>query len=132
MKKLEIGITGTSELTVRTENLAINVGSGSLEVFSTPDMIMLMEKAACNCISEYLENDETSVGTEINVKHISATPNNMKVYAEAELTEINGRELVFSVKAYDEAAEIGEGTHKRFTVYGEKFTSKANSKLTLK
>ena len=132
MKKLEIGITGTSELTVRTENLAINVGSGSLEVFSTPDMIMLMEKAACNCISEYLENDETSVGTEINVKHISATPNNMKVCAEAELTEINGRELVFSVKAYDEAGEIGEGTHKRFTVSGEKFTSKANSKLTLK
>ncbi len=129
MKKLEIGITGTSELTVRTENLAINVGSGSLEVFSTPDMIMLMEKAACSCIAEFLEGDETTVGTEMNVKHISATPNNMKVCAEAELTEINGRELIFTVKAYDEAGDIGEGIHKRFLVYGEKFTAKANSKL---
>ena len=129
MKKLEIGITGTSELTVRTENLAINVGSGSLEVFSTPDMIMLMEKAACNCISEYLENDETSVGTEINVKHISATPNNMKVCAEAELTEINGRELVFCVRAYDDCGLIGEGVHKRFLVFGGRFTEKTNAKL---
>ena len=132
MKEIKIGITGTSELTVNDENLAVNVGSGSLEVFSTPDMIMLMEKAACSCISEYLENDETTVGTEINVKHISATPNKMKVCAEAELTEINGRELIFSVKAYDEAGDIGNGTHKRFIVYGEKFVSKATSKLKLK
>lgn len=132
MKEIKTGITGTSELTVNTENLAVNVGSGSLEVFATPDMIMLMEKAACSCISDYLENDETSVGTEINVKHISATPKGMKVCAEAELTEINGRELTFLVKAYDEAGDIGEGIHKRFIVYGEKFISKANSKLTLK
>ena len=132
MKEIKTGITGTSELTVNTENLALNVGSGSLEVFATPDMIMLMEKAACSCISDYLENDETSVGTEINVKHISATPKGMKVCAEAELTEINGRELTFLVKAYDEAGDIGEGIHKRFIVYGEKFISKANSKLTLK
>lgn len=132
MKEIKTGITGTSELTVNTENLAVNVGSGSLEVFATPDMIMLMEKAACSCISDYLENDETSVGTEINVKHISATPKGMKVCAEAELTEINGRELTFVVKAYDEAGDIGEGIHKRFIVYGEKFISKANSKLTLK
>ena len=129
MKEIKTGITGTSELTVNTENLAVNVGSGSLEVFATPDMIMLMEKAACSCISDYLENDETSVGTEINVKHISATPKGMKVCAEAEFTEINGRELTFLVKAYDEAGDIGEGIHKRFIVHGEKFLSKTYSKL---
>ncbi|WP_028516697.1 thioesterase family protein [Ruminococcus flavefaciens] len=129
MKELIKGITGTSELTVSEKELAVNVGSGSLEVLATPVMIMLMEKAACACISEFLEGDETTVGTEINVKHISATPKNMKVCAEAELLEINGRELIFSVKAYDEAGDIGEGIHKRFLVYSEKFTAKANSKL---
>jgi predicted thioesterase len=129
MKELSNGITGTSELTVTDKELAVNVGSGSLEVLATPVMIMLMEKAACSCIAEFLEGDETTVGTEMNVKHISATPNNMKVCAEAELTEINGRELIFTVKAYDEAGDIGEGIHKRFLVYGEKFTAKANSKL---
>ena len=129
MKDLNKGITGTSELTVTDKDLAVNVGSGSLEVLATPVMIMLMEKAACTCIAEFLEGDETTVGTETNVKHISATPNNMKVCAEAELTEINGRELVFTVKAYDEAGDIGEGIHKRFLVYGDKFTAKANSKI---
>ena len=129
MKDLNKGITGTSELTVTDKDLAVNVGSGSLEVLATPVMIMLMEKAACTCIAEFLEGDETTVGTEMNGKHISATPNNMKVCAEAELTEINGRELVFTVKAYDEAGDIGEGIHKRFLVYGDKFTAKANSKI---
>ena len=129
MKEIAKGLTGTSELTVSDKDLAVNVGSGSLEVLATPVMVMLMEKAACACISDFLEGDETTVGTEINVKHISATPKNMKVCAEAELLEVNGRELVFSVKAYDEAGDIGEGIHKRFVVYGEKFTAKANSKL---
>lgn len=130
MKEITKGATGTSELTVSEKELAVNVGSGSLEVFATPVMVMLMEKAACNCVSEYLEGDETTVGTEMNVKHVSATPNKMKVCAEAELTEVNGREFVFSVKAYDEAGVIGEGIHKRFLVYGEKFTAKTNSKLS--
>lgn len=129
MKELTKGITGTSELTVSEKELAVNVGSGSLEVLATPVMVMLMEKAACTCISDFLEGDETTVGTEMNVKHISATPKNMKVCAESELIEINGRELIFSVKAYDEAGDIGEGIHKRFLVYGEKFTAKANSKI---
>lgn len=129
MKEITKGATGTSELTVSEKELAVNVGSGSLEVFATPIMVMLMEKAACNCVADYLEGDETTVGTEMNVKHISATPNKMKVCAEAELTEVNGRELVFTVKAYDEAGEIGEGIHKRFIVYGEKFTAKTYSKL---
>jgi predicted thioesterase len=129
MKELIKGITGTSELTVSENELAVNVGSGSLAVLATPVMVMLMEKAACACISEFLEGDETTVGTEMNVRHISATPKNMKVCAEAELLEVNGRELIFSVKAYDEAGDIGEGIHKRFLVYGEKFTAKANSKL---
>ena len=114
------------------ENLASKVGSGSLEVFATPEMIMLMEKAACSCISDYLEYNETTVGTELNVRHISATPKGMKVCAEAELTEINGRELIFSVKAYDECGDIGEGVHKRFVVDTEKFISKTRSKLNIK
>ena len=123
MKELTKGITGTSELTVSDSELAVNVGSGSLEVFATPVMVMLMEKAACSCISEYLEVDETTVGTEMNVKHISATPKNMKVCAEAELSRFCPRCVSFA------AGDIGEGIHKRFLVYGEKFTAKTYSKI---
>lgn len=129
MKTPETGIKASAELTVSDAELAVNVGSGSLEVFATPVMTMLMEKAACSCIQQYLEGDETTVGTELNIRHTSATPKGMKVSAEAELTEVNGRELVFRVSASDEAGSIGEGVHKRFLVYGEKFTAKTKSKL---
>ncbi len=129
MKNIDIDSIGTAELKVSENDLAVNVGSGSLPVFATPTMIMLMEKAACNCLADFLEGDETSVGTEMNVKHVSATPCGMNVTAEAVLTEINGREFTFRVKASDEAGVIGEGLHKRFLVYGEKFTAKTNAKL---
>ena len=129
MKTPETGIKASAELTVSDAELAVNVGSGSLEVFATPVMTMLMEKAACSCIQQYLEGDETTVGTELNIRHTSATPKGMKVSAEAELTEVNGRELVFKVSASDEAGSIGEGVHERFLVYGEKFTAKTKSKL---
>ncbi len=128
MKTLKIGACGNAQLKVEVNDLAANVGSGSLEVFSTPSMVMLMEKAACNCMAEYLEGDETTVGTELNVKHISATPIGKTVKAAAEVIGINGREITFKVSACDESGEIGSGTHKRFLVYSEKFMQKALSK----
>lgn len=128
MKTIKNDIKGNAEMTVSANDLAVTVGSGSLDVLATPIMTALMEKAACNCIAEYLENDETTVGTELNIKHLSATPLGMRVTAEAVLTEINGREFTFSVNAMDEVGMIGEGIHKRFLVYGEKFTAKANAK----
>lgn len=129
MKNPETGIKGISELNVSSNELAVNVGSGCLEVFATPVMAMLMEKAACNCLAEYIENGETTVGTELNIQHISATPEGMRVYSEAVLTAINGREFTFEVTAYDEAGLIGKGIHKRFLVFSEKFMLKTKSKL---
>lgn len=129
MKEITIGCTSKAELTVSSAELAVNIGSGSLEVLATPIMAMLMEKSACEALAPYLEGDETTVGTDLNIKHLSATPCGMKVYAEAVVTAVNGREFTFDVNAYDECGCIGSGTHKRFLVYGKKFTDKANSKL---
>lgn len=129
MKELTAGIKGKATLNVSDNELAVNVGSGSLEVFATPVMVMLMEKASCSCVASYMENDEATVGTELNVKHLSASPVGSDIRAESELIEANGRELVFSVKAYDNSGLIGEGTHKRFLVFGGRFTEKAKAKL---
>lgn len=129
MKKIETGISGTAELNVTEKDLAVNVGSGSLRVMATPVMAMLMEKAACCCLADHLEGDETTVGTLLNIAHTAATPAGMTVRAEAVLMEISGREFTFKVTAFDEAGEIGSGTHKRFLVFGENFTAKAESKL---
>lgn len=129
MKNINIGIKGSAEISVTEDTLAVNVGSGSLKVFATPIMTMLMEKAACNCIAQYLENDETTVGTEMNIKHISASPEGMKIIAAAEVIEITGREITFKVSASDDKGLIGSGVHKRFLVYADKFMSKTISKL---
>ena len=80
-------------------------------------MVALMEASACNCLADFLDEGETTVGTALDIKHISATPVDMAVTAEATLTEVNGREFTFEVKAFDESGEIGCGTHKRFLVF---------------
>lgn len=129
MKEITIGTNGTAETAVTEDKLAVTMGSGSLKVFATPAMTALMEASACSCLEAYLDNGETTVGTELNIKHSSATPEGMNVTAEAVLTAVNGRELTFDVKAFDECGEIGSGTHKRFIVYSEKFTAKTYSKL---
>lgn len=129
MKEIALGTKGNAETQVTEDKLAVTMGSGDLRVFATPAMVALTEAAACNCLEAYLEDGETTVGTELNIKHSAATPAGMNVTGEAALTGVNGRELTFEVKAFDECGEIGSGIHKRFIVYSEKFTEKTYSKL---
>ena len=127
MKEIKLGTNGTADTIVSKENTASAVGSGSLPVFSTPIMTALMEKAACNAVAEYLENDETTVGTMLNITHDRATPEGISIKATATVAEINGREIVFDVIAEDKNGNIRKGTHKRFIVYAEKFMNKIKS-----
>ncbi|MBE6692973.1 MAG: thioesterase [Ruminococcaceae bacterium] len=122
-------IIATVNETVTEINTALSVGSGSLKVYATPAMLALMEKAACKALEPVLGEGETTVGTLLNVKHLSATPVGMQVSATAELLEKDGRRYVFKVTASDECGVIGEGTHERFAVLSEKFTEKTYSKL---
>ena len=126
---LDIGIKGSSSCTVTLNDTAKALGSGGLDVLSTPKLIALMENAALLSVRPYLEEGSDTVGTLLNVKHLAATPVGMTVRAEAELIEIDRRRLVFSVKAWDEVELVGEGTHERFIVDMEKFTNKCNSKI---
>lgn len=125
---LKTGIKGTQKVEVVYENTATAVGSGVLEVFATPAMLALMEKTACDSVIPYLEDGCGTVGTEVKIKHTAATPIGMTVRCESELTEIDGRRLVFKVAAYDDAGIIGEGMHERFIVQNEKFQKKADAK----
>ena len=84
---------------------------------------------ACEAIAECLSDTKTSVGTELNIKHLSATPVGLEVRAEAEVTAVEGNTVTFQVTAYDEAGKIGEGTHKRVIVSTQRFLDKAYDKL---
>ncbi len=127
---MEIGIKGRAETVIDRTNTALSMGSGSLEVFATPQMIALMELAAQSSVAPMLEEGMSTVGTHLNVSHDAATPLGMRVWAESTLTEIDGRRLVFDVKAYDECGLIGQGRHERFIVKADKFLAKVNAKVS--
>ncbi len=94
-------------------------------VYSTPDMIRLMETACFLALQPFAEGDEITVGTKIDVEHRAATPLGANVTAEAVLESINGRFYLMRVRAWDEKQEIGRGTVGRAFVSVGKFLTKA-------
>ena len=127
--EITVGMKGEVATLVEREDTAKEVGSGSLLVYATPCMVALMEGAACEAIAEALPDNQTTVGTELSIQHISATPVGLEVRAEAEVIAVEGKVITFEVKAFDEAGEIGKGTHKRVIVNTQKFLEKAYDKL---
>jgi len=127
--EIKPGMKGEVSTLVEREDTAKEVGSGSLLVYATPCMVALMEGAACEAIEEAMDDTKTSVGTELNIQHISATPVGLEVRAEALVTAVDGKVITFEITAWDEAGEIGKGTLKRVIVPTQKFLEKAYNKL---
>ena len=127
--EITVGLKGEVCTLAEREDTAKEVGSGDLLVYATPCMVALMEGAACEAIAGCLKDTETTVGTALNIEHISATPVGLEVRAEAEVTAVEGKVITFAVNAYDEAGQIGKGTHKRVIVNSQKFLEKAYDKL---
>ena len=126
---LTAGIKNTKTDVVTEKNSAKTMGSGLLDVYAMPSMIALMEGCCHESITSELEEGWGSVGTSLNIKHVSATPIGMTVRCESELVKVDGRALTFEVKAYDEKGLIGEGVHERFLIQNEKFMNKTLAKL---
>jgi predicted thioesterase len=125
---LKPGLSAQKSETVTEKNMANSLGSGSLAVYGTPAMIALIEAAALSAVDPLLSPEWSTVGTDLNIKHLSATPRGMNVTASAELISVEGRALTFKVEVFDEAGKIGEGAHNRFLVENEKFLAKAERK----
>ncbi len=122
------GLTGEKSVHAGAENTALAMGSGNLEVFATPAMAALMEAAALAAIQGSIPEGCSTVGTVLNIKHLSATPIGLQVRAKAILNEVDQRTLRFSVEAWDDAGLIGEGSHERVVINIEKFMGKAEAK----
>ena len=122
---MKTGTEYTCTIQVEPANCASAVGSGGLDVFSTPSMIALMEKAAYTLVQESLADGESTVGTQMNVDHVKASKIGETINAKAILIEIDGRKLTFDVSATDSAGNtIGRGVHTRFIIQVEKFLSR--------
>jgi fluoroacetyl-CoA thioesterase len=118
------GIRLTTTKIVGKGDTAAVYGSGLLNVLSTPAMIALMEQTAMKAVEACLNEGEGTVGTEVNVKHLRATPLGSSVTCTATLTEVNGRRLLFHIEASDDKGKIGEGLHERFIIDNDKFMAK--------
>ncbi len=127
---IEEGIKGEAKVSVGEDNTAQAMCSGGLPVFATPAMSALMEKACFDSVEPLMENGKSTVGTYIEVHHVSATPKGKEVTAESILTAVDGRRLKFTVKAYDDGGIIGDAVHERVIIDVEKFLTKAQSKRT--
>jgi predicted thioesterase len=130
MALLEAGQTGEVQVRVEAGMLASAVGSGSLEVLSTPWLVALLERAACAAVEGRLGDaaQTTTVGVRIDVRHLAPTPAGAVVRAQAELVEVDGRRLVFRVEAFDATERIGEGTHERAIVDATRLQARADAK----
>jgi len=126
--RLALGMKHAVNSFVTEQDTAKAVGSGSLDVFATPMMIAMMERAACELLANVLEEKQTSVGTGIQIAHIAASPAGIEVTAEAIVTSVRGRVVAFDVTAKDAVGEIGNGTHTRVIVDADRFMERANQR----
>jgi len=124
VREVPIGACGEAEETVEFKHTLTSHHPELPPVYSTPDMIRLMETAAFHALQPYCEGDEITVGTSINVEHRAASATGARVRAEAILESFDGRFYTLRVAARDEKQEIGRGTVGRAVVSIGKFLGK--------
>lgn len=111
-----------------TADVAIDfLGIDSARILATPWLIAFMEMTARNLVKPHLEVGDDTVGTEVSVKHLAATPMGMQVTFRAELLEAVGRRLKFRIEAYDERQKVAEGTHERAIINVARFAERLRS-----
>jgi predicted thioesterase len=127
--ELAPGLRAAIEHHVGQASTARHLGSGTVDVLATPELVRLMEAAAVKALAEHLPPAFTTVGVALSIEHIAPTPVGLSVKVEAVLGEVHGRRLKFQVVAYDDLEEIGRGTHERVLVEMGGFMARANRKL---
>ena len=126
MKRLEAGLKGSLSWQV-TEDLCMT--RGVVPVFSTPSMVLLVERAAIHTIEPYLSAEQRTLGTSVQIRHLAPSFPAQQVRAEVELVEVDRRRLCFRVEVFDEVEKVGEGMHERFIVDPAKYDERVKAKL---
>jgi fluoroacetyl-CoA thioesterase len=124
-ERLFPGLRAELLVMVERSDTAMRLGSGDVPVLGTPRLVALAEAATVRAVQEGLEPGQTTVGTRVDIAHRAPSPVGSHVHVTAELTEVDGRRLVFAVAASDTAgAVLGSGTVERVVVDREKFLSR--------
>ena len=128
MPDIQVGLASEAYEVVHDHLLATTMGSGSVAVYATPAMVALMEAAAVAALGPALSEGQSSVGIALDVRHLAATPPGLQVRARAEVIEVQGAKIKFSVQAWDEQELIGEGTHTRYVIDVARFMERVQAK----
>lgn len=126
--QLAVGMTFEKSLTVTEPLTAGQLHPRGIYVLSTPEMIRLVEHCALEGVTPFLQSNQNTVGTRVDVRHLAGTPMGMQVTARCRLVEIDRRRLVFQAEVHDELEKVGEGTHERFIVDAEKQLARIQEK----
>jgi fluoroacetyl-CoA thioesterase len=124
---LKEGTSIVKELKVTENETALKIGSGDLEVYATPAMIALMENAAKSLVIDELPKGYTTVGIEMNIKHIKSSPIGANIKCKATLIKVDGKKLFYDVEANDDEGTIGKGTHIRYIVNADDFMKRTKN-----
>jgi fluoroacetyl-CoA thioesterase len=128
MPEIPIGAKGEHKLLVTGEYAIRFLGPEDARVLGTPSLVFWMEVTCRNLIKQYLDPGFDTVGTELNVKHLAATPMGMQATFIAEILQVTDRRVLCRVEAFDEKEKIGEGTHERFIINVDRFAARLKAK----
>lgn len=122
------GMNREASFRVGEENTAIHVGSGNSKVLATPWMIAFMERTSHQLLAEVLPEGFSSVGIQVDIRHLAPTPVGSTIRVKTQVREINGARVTFEVQAWDHVEKIGQGTHQRFVIDEQRFLQRASAK----
>jgi fluoroacetyl-CoA thioesterase len=128
MREIPIGARGQIDLLVTSEVAIDFMGVEDARVLATPHLVWNLEWACHRALAPFLDEGEDSVGTDVQVKHLAATPMGMSARFLAEVIAVDGRRVRFKVEAHDEKEKISEGTHERVVVNVAKFAARVKAK----
>ncbi len=129
MSELAPGLKHSQSIMVTTEMTPPHLRAEPIRVLATPEMVRLVEQTAIQAVQPLLKPGQTTVGTKVEIAHLAATPEDMKVTVAVELTGVDRRRLSFRFQVHDEVEKVGEGTHERFIVDPEMRMPRLQAKL---
>jgi predicted thioesterase len=124
MAQIPLGLKGSSRIVVTNENAISFLGRDDARVLATPWLIMYMEMTCRDGVKSFLSDAEDTVGTQVTVAHLAASPIGSEVHFEAEVIRVDGNRVEFRVQAQDAAGLVGEGTHERAIINIERFAER--------
>jgi fluoroacetyl-CoA thioesterase len=127
--KIDVGRTYQSQTRVEEWMTAEKAGNKGVDVLSTPQLLQLVEDASMSCLAPLMEPNEISLGTHIDISHLSATPVGLIVRTEVEIIKVDGKRVEFAFSTFDEREKVADGTHERYVTTREKFKERLEEKL---